>query len=86
MWISQSEGTDTKAGVALKEVSYALEGKREGYGQMGAHPGQKAQGKVQGTGTQGVPFKLASGAWNLDNPWSIMSHCGPCALRGTSTK
>lgn len=37
---------------------------------MGAHPGQKAQGEVQGT--QGVPFKLASGTWNLDNlEWHV---------------
>lgn len=32
MWISQSEGTETKAGVALQGLSCALEGKREGYG------------------------------------------------------
>lgn len=48
MWISQSEGTDTKAGVALQGLSCALEGKREGYGQVGAHPAQEPKAKYKG--------------------------------------
>lgn len=33
-----------------------------------------------------MPSELASGAWNLDSPWSALSPAGRCALKGTLTE
>lgn len=82
---SQREGTDTKAGVALRGLPMPWRQRGKDVGRW--KPDQaKPRAKYKGPGTQGVPFKLASGAWNLDKPRSAMSRSGPCALRGTLTK
>lgn len=70
------ERTDSKDGVVPQGLPVPWGGRERGVGQWEPMQAKKAHGKVQGIGVQGVPSRLASGAWILDNPWKAMSHPG----------